>query len=152
MRAPRRTIFSRPRLAASRGYRDRERTREIAAGERVRIALHLLHGACGQQLTAVFAGARAEIHQIVGRPQHVGIMLNHQDRVAEIAQVLENADQLRGIACMQANRRLVKNVERADKLRAKRSGELDALRLAAGERGGEPVERKVIEADGIQET
>ena len=72
--------------------------------------------------------------------------------VSQVAQGLHDLNQAAGVARVQSNGGLVKNVERADKLRAKRSGELDALRLAAGERGGEPVERKVIEADGIQET
>src|SRR5271154_950792 len=52
---------------------------------------------------------------------------------------------------MQADRWLVEHVERAHKMRAQRRSQLDALRLAAGKRGGQPVEGQIVEADLIQE-
>src|SRR6202007_3165460 len=45
---------------------------------------------------------------------------------------------------------LVEDIERADETRAERCGELDALRFAAGERGGEAVEGEVFEADLLE--
>jgi hypothetical protein len=102
----------------ARGYRNRERAGEIASGERVGIVFDLLHGACSQQLAAVFAGAGPQVHQVVRRAQHVRVMFDDQDSVAEIAQVFEDADQLCRVPGVQADRRLVEDVERADKLRA----------------------------------
>ena len=78
-------------------------------------------------------------------------MLDDQNGVAEIAERFEDVDQALGVARMQADGRLVENVERADEMRAERRGELDALRFAAGERGGEAVEREVVEADFVEE-
>ena len=78
-------------------------------------------------------------------------MLDDQDGVAEVAQVLEDVDQPVRVARMQADGRLVEHVERADEMRAERSGQLDALRFAAGKRGGEAVEREIVEADFVEE-
>ena len=119
---------------------------------RVMIALDLRNRACGEKLSAILSRAGAKVDQIVGRADDIGIVLDDQDGVAEIAQVFEDADQLGGVAGMQADGGLVQHVQRADEPRAKRCGELDALRFAAGKRGGETVEREVIEADSIEET
>ena len=81
----------------------------------------------------------------------VGIMLDDENGVAEIAQRFEDVDQALGVARMQANGRLVEDIERADEMRAERRGELDALGFAAGKRGGEAVEREVVEADFVEE-
>ena len=80
-----------------------------------------------------------------------GIVLDHQDGVAQIAQALEDFDQPVRVARMQADGRLVEHVKRADQMRAERRGQLDALRFAAGKRGGQPVERQVVEADFVEE-
>src|SRR6202012_2049405 len=139
-------------LAAARGDGNRERAREIAASERVGIALYLLHGAGCQQLAPILASAGAKIHQVVGGAQDIRVVLDDQDGVTQVAQVLEDADQLGRVSRVQADRGLVEHVECTDELRAERRGELDALRLATGERRGKPVEGEVIEADGIEKT
>src|SRR5580704_6102233 len=51
---------------------------------------------------------------------------------------------------MQADGRLVEHVERANKVRAEGRRQLDALGFAAGERGGEAVEREVVEANLVE--
>ena len=55
-------------------------------------------------------------------------------RISEIAQLVEYANQPRSIAAMQTDGRLVQNVERAHQSRSQRGGQLNALRLAAGQR------------------
>ncbi len=115
------------------------------------VPLDFLDGAGREKLAPVLARAGTEIHQIVSGAQDIGIVLDDQDGVAEIAQTLEDADELGGVAGMQADGGLVEHVERADKLRSKRRGELDPLRLSAGKRGGQTVERKVIQANSSRE-
>ena len=46
-------------------------------------------------LAAVLARARPQIHDVVGRAHHVRIVLHHQDGVAQLAQLVEDADQPR---------------------------------------------------------
>ncbi len=138
-------------LVAAVGDRDAEFAAEIAAGDGLRLAQHRVVGAGEKQLAAEFAGAGAEIDDRIGGFDRVGIVLDDQNRVAEVAQRFEDVDQALGVARMQTDRRLVEHVERADEMRAERRGELDALGFAAGERGGEAVEREVVEADFVEE-
>ena len=56
-----------------------------------------------------------------------------------------------GVAAVQPDGGLVEHVAGAHQARAEAGGELDALRLAAGERGREAVERQVLQADVVQE-
>ena len=69
---------------------------------------------------------------------------------AEVPQVVQDFDQALGVAVMQADRRLVKHVKRTHQPRAERGCQLNALRLAAGKRGREPIERQVFQSDLVQ--
>ena len=63
----------------------------------------------------------------------------------------ERVDELAVVALVQADRRLVEDVEHAHQLRADLRGQADALPFAAGERRGVAVERQVADADGVEE-
>ncbi len=102
-------------------------------------------------LTAVLARAGPEVEQVVGRAHRLLVVLDDDHRVAEIAQALERRDQLRVVALVQADRRLVEDVEHADQRRADLRRQADALRLAAGQRRGGAIHRQVSDADVLQE-
>ena len=53
---------------------------------------------------------------------------------------------------MQPDGRLVEHVQRAHERRSERGGQVDPLRLAPGQRGREPVEGQVVEADAAEES
>src|ERR1035437_4799426 len=89
---------------------------------------------------------------MIGGAEHIGVVLNHNNRIAQVAQLFEDVDEARRVAGVQADGRLVEHIERAHQLRTERGGQLDALRLAAGERGGKAVEGNVFEADRIEKT
>ena len=75
-------------------------------------------------------------------------MLDDQHRVAGVGQAVENIDQARDVRHVQAGRRLVKDVDRpAGAALGEFGRELDALRLAAGERRGRLAELDIAEAD-----
>ncbi len=88
---------------------------------------------------------------MVGRPHRALVVLHHDDRVAEIAQPLERADQALVVALVQADRRLVEDVQHAHERGADLGGEPDPLRLAARQRGGRPLERQIPDADVVEE-
>src|ERR1035441_3239963 len=90
------------------------------------------------------AGAGAEVEQMIGGAENVGVVLDDDDGVAQVAQLFQNSNQPGGVARVQSDRRLVENVERANQLRTERCGQLNALRLAAGERGGTAGEGEEI--------
>ena len=102
-------------------------------------------------LAAAHAGAGAEVDDVVGGPHRVFVVLDDDDRVAQVAQLGERVEQPLVVARVQADRRLVEDVEHADQAAADLAGQADALRLAAGERRGGAVEREVFEADVVQE-
>ena len=123
--------FVRPRLAASRRNLDAKFVGEITAGERVRHLDDLAVSASADDFSAVFSGARAEVENAVGGAHDVGIVLDHENRVSQVAQVVQDLDEPVRIAAVQADGRLVEHVQRADQTRSERSRQLNALRFAA---------------------
>ena len=140
------------RRTPPRGHRNRNLPGEIAASQRVGIGLNLRQHSLGQQLAAKLARARPQVQQMIRRAQHIRVVLHHQDRVPQVAQLFENMNQPRRVPRMQPDRRLIQHIQRANKPRAQRSGQLNALRLAAGERRSQPVQRQVLQAHRIQKT
>ncbi len=120
---------------------------QIFSGNGVRVGGDLGDGARGEDVAAEFARAGAEVEEVIGGTDNVGIVLDDEDGVAEVAQGVEDADELGGVARVQADGGLVQYIERANQARAERCGELDALRFAAGERGAEAVEGEVFQAN-----
>ena len=75
------------------------------------------------------------------------VVLDHQHGVAQVAHALERLDQAGVVALVQADARLVQDVEHAHQLAADLRGQADALRFAAGEGDGRAVERQVVQPD-----
>ena len=100
---------------------------------------------------AVLAGARPHVDEPVGAPHHLLVVLDDDDGVAEVAEPLERPDQPVVVALVQADRRLVEDVEDADELRADLGREPEPLRLAARERRRGAVELEVADADVVEE-
>ena len=95
---------------------------------------HLSRGARGDDVAAVDAGAGPDLDEVVGGHHRVLVVLDHDHRVAEVAQALERRDQLLVVALVQADRGLVEHVQHAHQARPDLGRQADPLRLAAGER------------------
>ena len=93
------------------------------------------------------ARAGADVHEVVGGAHGVLVVLDDHHRVAEVAQLFQRGDQLVVVALVQADARLVEDVEHADERRADLRRQPDALRLAARERPRAAREVEVFEAD-----
>ena len=106
---------------------------------------------CGDDVAAVLAGARPHVDQVVGRAHRALVVLDDEHGVAEVAQALQRRDQALVVALVQADRRLVEDVEHADQRRADLGGQPDPLRLAARQRRRRAVHRQVAEPDVVQE-
>ena len=133
------------------GHRDLAHAGEILAGERVRVGHHVGWRALGDDHAAMHAGAGADIDHVIGGADRVLVVLDHDHRVAEVAQPLQRLQEPGIVALMQADRGLVEHVEDAGEAGADLRGEPDALALAAGERAGGAREREIFEADIDQE-
>ena len=138
-------------VVAPLGNRDLARAREELARDRLLVALDLRGRPFGDDLAAVEAGARPHVDEPVGAPHHLLVVLDDDDGVADVAQPLERLDEARVVALVEADRRLVEDVEDADELRADLRREPEPLRLAARERRRRAVERQVADADVVEE-
>ena len=102
-------------------------------------------------LAAVLAGAGADVDDPVGGADRVLVVLDDDQGVAQVAQPDQGLDQPVVVALVQADGRLVEDVEHADQAGADLGGQPDALGLAAGQRARRAVEREVVQADVEQE-
>ncbi len=79
------------------------------------------------------------------------VVLDHHHGVALVDQLVQHVEQLGHVVEMQAGGRLVENVERLAGGAARQFlGELDALRLAARQRGRLLANMDIAEADALQ--
>ena len=98
-------------------------------------------------LSATLAWAGAHVDQPVGRQHHRRVMLDHDQRIAGVAQALHRLDDAVHVARMQADARLVEHKQGVDQRRAKRRCQVDPLHLAAAERAALPIQRQIADAD-----
>ncbi len=118
---------------------------------RRRVALQqFIPGSFKADVSAVDARTRSQIDDMVGDADHLGMVLHQQHRIAGVAQPAYRALEPFDVARMQADARLVEDVEHVGERGVDVLGNLAALRFAAGERADRPVERQVAEADLFQ--
>ena len=79
------------------------------------------------------------------------IVLDHEHGVSEIAKPFQRRQQLLVVPVMEADRRLVEDVENAGELRADLGGEANALGFPAGEGPRSAIEGEIAEPDVEQE-
>jgi len=124
---------------------------EIGPGQAVGVLHDLLQRAFGHDLPAMLARARPQIDDPVGVADGLVIVLHDQQRVAQVAHLLQRADQAQVIALVEADGRLVQHVEHAGQAAADLRRQADALRLPTAERTGRPRQRQVVQTDIDQE-
>ena len=74
-------------------------------------------------------------------------MLDHEQRVAFVAQIVHDAHEPADIAWMQANGWFVHDKERVDERSAEARGQIHALDFAAAERARGAIEREITNTD-----
>ena len=77
---------------------------------------------------------------MVGAEHRFFVMFDHQQGITHVAQILQRLQQLLVVPLMQTDARLIQDVKDADETRADLSREPDALRFAARQSPGRPVE------------
>ena len=128
--------------AAARRDRDRPLAGQELAGQRIRIGGDLGRRSPGDDLAAMYAGAGADVDDIIGGPDRVLVVLDHDHRIAEPAQAAQRVEEPGVVALVEADRRLVEHIEHAGEARADLRGEPDALALAARQRARRARQRK----------
>ena len=130
---------------------DAEHAREVLARQRARERRELVRRPLADDLAAVDPGAGAEVHDAVREADRLLVVLDDDDRVPEVAHRDERVDELAVVLGVEADRRLVEDVEDAHELAADLRREPDPLRLAAGERRRRAREGEVADPDVVQE-
>src|SRR5690349_3644732 len=118
-----------------------------ASGEARRRGGDLLGGTRGDDGAAAVAALRPEIDDPVRGLDHVEVVFDDDDGIAVVAQSVQHREQHFDVVEVQPRGRLVEYVQRTTGVALGQfQGELDALRLAARERGRRLAERDVAQA------
>ena len=105
--------------------------REKMSCRRIGMRFDFRRCAARNDLPTVLARARPHIDHIIGGAYHVFVVLNHNHRIVQIAQMFQGFNQTVVVALMQANRRLIEHIHHARQTRADLRSQTNALRLAA---------------------
>src|SRR5262249_56628558 len=81
------------------------------AGGRCLARRDLLGSATGDQLASIVAPLGAEVDDMIGRLDHVQVVLNHHDRMSGIDQSVQAVQEPIDVGEVQACRRLVEDVQ-----------------------------------------
>ena len=96
-------------------------------------------------------GPRAHIHDMIGAPDGILVVLDNHQRVPEIPQPPERVDQFLVVFLVEAYRRLVEHVQDSHQVRPDLGREPDPLRLPSRKGSGVPGEGQVGEPDLLKE-
>jgi hypothetical protein len=136
--------------AAAARDRDDFAPGQIHAGPRGGHARDLLRRSLRHDLPPLLARRGAEVDDGVRRADHRLVVLDDDERVAQVLQLPHDPDEAVAVARVQADRRLVEHVERPHQAGAQARRQADPLRLAARERPRHAVERQVVQADLVE--
>ena len=137
--------------AAGRGSRSAACRKRYWPGDALRLGDDFGCRTRGDDVPAVDARPGAEIDDVIGRQHRVLVVLDDDHGVAQVAEPPERVQQAVVVAGMQADRRLVEDVQHADQPAADLARQPDALHLAAGKRRGGAVQVEIFQADVFQE-
>ena len=96
--------------------------------------------------------AGANVYNKVSSTHGVLIVFHHQKGVAQIPQLLEGIDQLAVVPLMQADGRLIQNIQNAHEAGADLRCKANSLSLTAGESGSSPCKSQIRQTHSLQET
>src|SRR3984893_10931916 len=129
-----------PRVADAADQWDRNLAHadEILAGDAVGARHDRFRGALGDDMPAMDPSTRSHIDDPIRGADRLFVVLDDDNRVAEVAQPLQGPQEAPVVALMQPDRGLVEDIEPSGRPGADLRGQPDALTLAAGERSGSP--------------
>ncbi len=106
-------------------------SRQELPGERGGAAHHLIGGALADHFAPVDASSRAHVDHVVGGENRLGVVLHHDYRVALVAQRLQGVQETIIVSGVQADGRLIEDVQDAGEATTDLRGEPDSLAFAA---------------------
>ena len=112
----------------------------------------LLGRAGEDQLAAMLACPRAEIHDVIGSGDDVPVMFDDDHRIALVGELPQNGHQPLGITRVQSDCGLIQDIERVRQPGTQLVRQVDALGFAARKRAGETVDGEIVQPHMAQET
>ncbi len=103
------------------------------------------------QAAALPPRAFAEVEDPVRGPDRLLVVLDDHDRVAEVADAGQGGQQALVVALVQADGRLVEDVQDPLHAAADLAGQADAMGFTAGEGRGRPIEGQISHPHGVEE-
>jgi hypothetical protein len=94
--------------------------------------------------------ARSNVDQVIACPHQRFIMFDHHDRIALLLQIAQSGNQSIVIARMQADGRLVQEVQNAHEPRADAGSQTHPLPFTAAKRIGRAVQCEIFRPDAIE--
>ena len=99
----------------------------------VPLAAEPVESALEDHVSTAGAGARAEIDDVIGDLDHLGLVLHDEHGVALVTQLQQQVVHALDVVRVEADRGLVEDVGDVGERRAEVADHLGALRLAAGQ-------------------
>ena len=96
-------------------------------------------------------GTGPDIDHVIRRPDHILIMLHHDQRVADIPERPQCPDQFPVVPLVQPDGGFVEHIDHPHQVGTDLCGKPDPLRFAAGQGAGIPREREVAKPHFLQE-
>ena len=124
---------------------------KVLSCERLRRVDDLVDRPCGDDVASMLACAGSHVDDVVCRAHDRLVVFDDEDGVAEVAESEQGLDEAVVVRRMQADGRLIADVEDADEAGTYLRREPDALGLAAAEGRGGAFEGEVVEADVVEE-
>ena len=101
---------------------------------------HFCRSALGDNMPTVHTRARADVDHVVRKTNGIFIVLNHDHRITDVPKVLQRTQQAIVVPLMQANGRLIEDVQHTDQAGANLAGQANPLGLTTGKRIGTAVQ------------
>ena len=105
---------------------------EVSSRQGIGIGFDFFRRPRSNDFSAVHAGSRAHVHNVVGSSDGVLVMLYNNHTVAKISQRFQRVNQLIVITLMETDRRLVEYINNSAQSQTDLTGQSNSLRFTAG--------------------
>lgn len=124
------------------GYLNIARSVKVVAGGSAMLEEFVEWTFC-HNLSAMNTCSRSNIYDIVCSQNHIAVVFDHNNAIAQVAKLFESVYQLAVVALVKAYGRLVEDIKHVDQLGSYLGGQTDALAFASGEGLAATVEREI---------
>ena len=119
-------------MAALRAHLNLRLSGDVGSGERVRLTHDVRGRSVRHQISAMASGTGTEVNHVIRAAYGFLVVLDHEHRVAQVAEIFQRGQKAAIVAMMQSDGRFIQHVENASQFRSDLSGQTNALALTAG--------------------